>query len=511
MNTNKFLVGFTLISASIFTLFFAHSQRPNLCIKSKFITKINYLNQQDIYNCYSQSNKPKTPWSRNTEKIVKLINEKLQTIEDISFLKDSKTKLVLNISNASLKVTARSALAVTESKNYFSYHISEENLLNSNELEIRILKKSISEINPAIERRPLLNDLLAEFAFTAHTGKTPIKIQQNIFSPVVFWKDNQSSCNTSCITNWKITNNLNFCINKSYQFFETEYQFIYERLYKVSIDSWNKSFLNLDLKERYKVFLSLDSKIKNFNSEYENKTNFSFNENIKILNKFWLFDSKNQKTIGEKKFLSSIASLYSEKNFYNTISSTFFDVIYFKENLDWANLAKDKEYSKIKKSNLNIAFSDFKNMVISPLDKQISNNSFYSFKAKLVLVEFCQKITLGKILDFAKYTDRLILTYNCKSNSYRKLDQLLDKGANGFALQNPDIPFIQFHLPSLMMKKELLDLNKEVFDYVIARDIKNPVYQLFGWRELNWDELSKSYHPKAYVDAISVFRTTYIQ
>jgi hypothetical protein len=66
--------------------------------------------------------------------------------------------------------------------------------------------------------------------------------------------------------------------------------------------------------------------------------------------------------------------------------------------------------------------------------------------------------------------------------------------------------FAHFHLPSLVSKRNLIDPNMEVFQFLTERSQKNSVYELFGWRELNWDQISKTYQPKAVVDAVNLFR-----
>ena len=56
------------------------------------------------------------------------------------------------------------------------------------------------------------------------------------------------------------------------------------------------------------------------------------------------------------------------------------------------------------------------------------------------------------------------------------------------------------------IKRNLIDPNMEVFQFLTERSQKNSVYELFGWRELNWDQISKTYRPKAVVDAVNLFR-----
>jgi hypothetical protein len=159
--------------------------------------------------------------------------------------------------------------------------------------------------------------------------------------------------------------------------------------------------------------------------------------------------------------------------------------------------------------NLKIAISNFKEMMILPIEKKVKIDVFSKIKSEQIVLETCSQMKINDLIKYAKVTEKLILTYDCDFNQFKKIDQLLVQGATGFASQNMDVQFAQFHLPSLLQKKDLLNGESEVFQYVQARNVRNSVYEVFGWKELNWDQVTKSYKPKAYVDAIGYFRTKF--
>ena len=95
---------------------------------------------------------------------------------------------------------------------------------------------------------------------------------------------------------------------------------------------------------------------------------------------------------------------------------------------------------------------------------------------------------------------------HCEPKAEVHYKEYLKSGAEGFALENTGMSFVQFHLPSLLMKREQLASVLNVQDFIKKRDVENPSFRSLGWQEVRFSQTANAYQPKAYVDAIEWFR-----
>lgn len=498
MNLQKWMIASTLVSTAVLVLFFSFNHQTNICVQSNYIEKVVFK-KAEVYNC---SRNIRLDWNAQLDKEIKSLNENLLKVE--SFIK-IKTK-------PSLK------LEILEQKNvyYFSGNhlfLSKNLVENSQTLQLHLLKDWIGFYNPKIKENLILEDLLSHFKYYLLFGKLPEGFQSQDFQANVTWKRIQTSSNPSCVTNWKLTNSWDLCINSSYQFFDTSFDFVYDRLYTKVLNSWVKSFNSLSLPQKYEINSDFKNHLLNYKysgAPSEIRQN-SFNFHLKVFSEFWMHDKNIPSSEAGKKFLFSFLRDLNKYNFNSLVENSQFDLIYFKQNLNWTTVYENKNIHLLMKKypHLKIAVSNFKEMIILPVEKKIKIDIFSKIKSDQIVLETCSQMKVNDLIKYSKVTEKLILTYDCDFNQFKKIDQLLVQGAPGFAAQNLDVQFAQFHLPSLLQKKEFLNGDSEVFQYVQARNVKNSVYEVFGWKELNWDQVTKSYKPKAYVDAIGYFRTKY--
>ena len=145
-------------------------------------------------------------------------------------------------------------------------------------------------------------------------------------------------------------------------------------------------------------------------------------------------------------------------------------------------------------------------IMTNAIKKTIKISSFSKWYANQIVVESCKPLKMKELLKYTEYTEKLLLIYNCNPLNSAKIASLAKSGIYNYAQTNSEEMFAHFHLPSLISKRDLINPNLEVFQFLTERSQKNSVYELFGWRELNWDQISKTYRPKAIVDAVNLFR-----
>lgn len=498
INLQKLLFFSTLTSAAVLILIISYTHQTNICVQSNFIEKVVF-GKTEVASCAKNI---RIDWDSKVDKEVKALNEKLAKVENYLKL---RTKLAIK-------------LEILEQRNVFYYtgnhlFISKNVIMNSQSLELFLIKKWVENHNSTIKENKILEDLLVNFKYYLIYGDLAKAATVQGFQPKISWRQIQNASHHNCVTNWRLTKNWDLCINSSYQFFETSFDFVYDRLYAKALGSWVDALNLMTLSQRYELNNNFQTHLVKFNFpelDLTARAN-SFSYNVRVLSQFWLLDKDIPNTFTGKKFLFSFLKGLNKYKFNSIIENSKFDLIYFKQNLNWNTVYENKQIHMLIKKypNLKIAISNFKEMMILPVEKKIKVDVFSMIKSNQIVLETCSTMNIRDLMKYAKISDKLILTYDCDFNQFKKIDQLLVTGASGFAAQNMDVQFAQFHLPSMVQKREQLNMDSEVFQFVQARNVKNSVYEVFGWQELNWDQVTKAYKPRAYVDGVGYFRTKF--
>lgn len=487
-----------MASAAVLVLFFSYTYQPQICVQSSYIDKVVYQ-KKEIFNC---AKGVRINWDPDLDKEIKSLNGQLNRIESLIKIKSQQP--------LRLEILEQNDIYYFSGNYLF---ISKNKLQSSQALELHLIKKWVQHFNLEIRQNKILEDLLVSFKYYLLFGKLPKMEMTKEFNVSVNWKPIQNSSNYTCVTNWKLTPTWNLCINNFYQFFDTNFDFYYDRLYTKVLHSWVESLRGMSLIEQYELHRNLKNYIALFKApvKYPKESVNSFSYNLKTISHFWM-PYKSIPRIGSgKKFLVGFLRGINNYNFSAFVENSKFDLVYFKQNLNWNTVYENKNIHLLMKKypHLKIAISNFKEIMVLPIEKKFRVNVFSGIKADQIVLETCSSLALKDIIKYEKITDKLISTYDCNFNQLKKIDQLIARGASGFALQNSDTQFVQFHLPSLLQKRDLLNENAEIFQFVQTRNVKNSVYEVFGWKELNWDQITKSYKPKAYVEAVGYFRTRY--
>lgn len=167
---------------------------------------------------------------------------------------------------------------------------------------------------------------------------------------------------------------------------------------------------------------------------------------------------------------------------------------------------KDLMKQSQKNPQLQIALRDKDNLWMLPSKYPMALASFGQIKANKTIIEKCGGYNFSFVMEFAESTEKLLIVDRCAAQKDVVYNDYLDKGTESFAQANKGVAFVQFHVPSLLMKKSELETAGSVFDFIQKRDVENPSFKGLGWQEVRWDEHANAYQPKAYVDAIEWFR-----
>lgn len=207
-------------------------------------------------------------------------------------------------------------------------------------------------------------------------------------------------------------------------------------------------------------------------------------------------------------FLNAFTVNLRASGFTDSMGEAFFDVVYVAKDTLTEKSPIYQQFREIalKNPKLHFALQDDANLWMLPAKYPIPLRTFATIKAGRTIVEKCGEFDFNFVLDFAPQTEKLFVATSCSKKATLRYQAFIKEGAEGFAVENRGIPFIQFHIPSLLMKRNQLAAVPNIYDLVRKREIENPVFQSLGWQEVQWNETAKAYHPKASIDGIEWFR-----
>lgn len=436
-------------------------------------------------------------WSKDTIRIVNIINQQLEIFSALT----PGTRFLVKLSEDS------SHLILDRGRVVLPIQLTEQTDI----LPYMVIKHWVSDQNRNLPRFDLLHETLTHFIFYSIVGREPNLPEKRESRAPVFWKSVQKNSHANCISDWRLTPKWQLCINRHYQFFETRTDFIKERLQHKFNQSWINSYRRLSLSEKSQLFKFVLNRVKHFNIDESLLKEASFSNHIQSMSSFWYLNEYFPTKNANKAMLASIIKDFNQINFVNIVDKSKFDLVIFKEGLKLATFDGSESMLKPlkdKESSL-VALSNGDDFSIFPIKKTIKLSSFSKWYSNQIVVESCRPLRMKEILKYTEYTEKLLLIYTCHPLNAEKLAQLTKSGILNYAQTNNEEMFAHFHLPSLVSKRNLIDPNLEVFQFLTERSQKNSVYELFGWRELNWDQISKTYRPKAIVDAVNLFRVQF--
>lgn len=231
-------------------------------------------------------------------------------------------------------------------------------------------------------------------------------------------------------------------------------------------------------------------------------------ETVKNVNLFLSSSRMVRETPVQRLFAAFFATKLRAGGFNDTMGEAFFDIVYVSREALTEKSAIYQQFRDLARENpkLRFALQDENNLWMLPARYPIPLRTFAQIKATRTIVEKCGEFDFNFVLDFAPQTEKLFVVTSCTKKNTLKYDGFLKEGATGFGAQNKGVAFIQFHIPSLLMKRNQLASVPNIYDLVRKREIENPVFQSLGWQEVQWNEAAKAYHPKASVDGIEWFR-----
>lgn len=208
-------------------------------------------------------------------------------------------------------------------------------------------------------------------------------------------------------------------------------------------------------------------------------------------------------------FTSFFANDLRQSGLNDAFADAFFDVIIYTDQSVGPKSELLNAFKAVSKRNPNVqmALIDNENLWMLPSDYPVSLKSFGQVRSTKMIVSRCGGFDFNYILGFSSMTEKLLVVNKCGALTGLNFGEFFEGGVAGFARKNKNVAFIQFHLPSLNLRKDQLASVQNVYELIERRNTESPVFQALGWNELKWDQQLQAYRPQAHVDGIELFRT----
>ncbi|WII72544.1 hypothetical protein QJS83_01500 [Bdellovibrio sp. 22V] len=491
------------------------TKRP-LCIDSKVVERIDRLSESGTDTVYRCALNKATPYSVYFSEQGKDLGYRIQQMERLlESMEPFYRKIQLTILE-----DRPLAFRIQGHQVYMGAKLIEA----PGHLEKALAKIWYRERNEALfAQQALMEEVVTDFLVYLQGGDLDIgdpntKIKTALRK--VKWPYVIKSVAAYCESPWKQSEHFALCQNKQDAALVLDQQVVEMSLRSLLVTSWVNSFKALTLRERFYFSQNIPRFLRSehtpelpLTSSYEvlqaNETTLvKAAEAIKNVNAFVASSKTIKDSEIHRMFVANFTNELRSNGFQDAFAEATFDLLYVsQEKLDEKSKVL-QQFMKIAKASpkLQIALQDKDGLWMLPSKYPIPLKSFGAVKASRTVVEKCGGYNFSYVMDYADKTEKLLVVDHCDLKRDLRYDRYLTDGAEGFGAQNKGIAFVQFHLPSLLMKKTELEAVANVFEFIQKRDVDSPSFKSLGWREVKWSEQANAYQPKAYVDAIEWFR-----
>lgn len=332
------------------------------------------------------------------------------------------------------------------------------------------------------------------------------------------WPQVLKSIQSYCQSPWKNSEHYQFCSQIAIQDNFRKNQVLELSLRPLLVSSWVAAYQNLRFREQYDFVRHLPELISTEHSPelplvktgayaQESAPLLESSEAVKNIEGFLLSSSLTKTSAPHRVFGTLVANHLRRLGYNDALTDVNFDLLVMSDDKISPASEQFKHYLALSKQNSHtkIALKDNERLWMLPSVYPIQWKSIETLHANRILYAKCGAYDFNFVWKFALITEKLMILNACKDQKI-ELSGYLKEGAEAFGEQNKNIPFIQFHIPSLLMRKDQLSHVGNVYELVSRREIDNPVFQSLGWQKLMWSERAQAYQPKSSIDGIEWFK-----
>ncbi|WP_413585535.1 hypothetical protein [Bdellovibrio sp. HCB274] len=385
------------------------------------------------------------------------------------------------------------------------------------------LEKALSKIwyrernETLFVQQELLEEVATDFLVYLQTGDLDIGDPKSHLKTALLpvkWPYVIKSPSAYCESPWKQSEDYEVCA-KNQDLSALESEVLEMSLRPLILSSWIKSYKSLSVGERYQFTRGISAMLRH---EYNPVLSVAGDETastlarasatLKNFNHYVTSSDLGKTSNTYRIFAAKFANELQSRGYHNAFAEASFDVLYVSNQKISTSGPAFQEFMKIAKAQpqTQIALRDEDNLWMLPSKFPIPIKTFGQIKANRTIVEKCGGFSFSYVMDYSESTEKLLVVEHCDPKAQVYYNGYLKSGAEGFAFENKGMSFVQFHLPSLLMKRDDLAQVLNVKDFIKNRDVDSTSFKSLGWQEVRWDKTANAYQPKAYVDAIEWFR-----
>jgi hypothetical protein len=502
-------------------MIFGYMSRKPLCIDSKLVEKIDRVSESGqmatVYRCGLHRAVPyDEKWNNSLAGLSRRVQRVEKFLESLSPVSGYFRIVVLEGKPWTFKIMGR------------DIHLSEEALFASGALEKSLIKAWLREkSNPQMQEHPVLEESLSDLLFFANQGdlliEDPILKLGPDLENLEKWPFVVKSLTGYCKSPWRELEHQNICLKESKNSEARESSLISLSLRPLLTQSMVASYMKLKPKQR-RFFLAALPRV--FSSiEIENPTGG-----------FSAMDSSQQSLIDLSLEVSALMKAITADlplssgvdSRYNTAFSRWTALLDtemlsrgFSDSLGEAKLdhlvavvqaSADQQVESLaraalKLKSLTLALMDQNQIYLLPGVEPLQRSLFGKIRAQRVTVVTCGALSLRDLDRYSEITDRLTVIESCEDSPSLNYEGLLQGQIDKFARQNPNVSFVEVHLPSLRLAVEGQRLNPAL---KLAMSFDETVLlQALGWQKPSYDESLRAYHAKSAIEAFKLYRPKY--
>lgn len=486
-----------IVCFCVLTLALVYLTRRPLCIDSKVVERIDRVNNQNQEIAYKCSFNRHVPFSPYLMESLPSLNRRLATIEKfLESMAPFRRRIHLHV------FQDRPLVYLVDANQIY---IGEDLVMADGHLERAIIKSWIRDYrNSKQKKSDLFEEVMADLILFAATGKVDISDNQLSLRTKLNgsqWPQVVKSEHAYCQSPWRLSEHIEPCARQDRVSAIVAASFsVRPMLSSAAIEAYQ----NLKLSQQFIFLQNLRDKLRLQQIDVERDS--------ADVNPLALATNEIKKAVSELKNMSESLTINThlelmKLGFSHKVKDIAFDLLVVsQEKLNpKSKILSQLSHTSVNNKKAKIAIFDGHGLWLLPAKNPIVMSDFENIYSDKMILEQCGDFTFEYIMDFERITKKLVVVDACvkKDRSYLSY---LNEGIEGFARDNKDVDFIQFHLPSLSMKREKIARAEKVMELIQKRDMTSPTFQSLGWQELKWSDRLSAYHPRAYVDAIEWFR-----
>jgi hypothetical protein len=507
---SRWILPFLVASLCVLTLSMVYLSRRPLCIDSKIVERID-RGSESVFQC---SQNHHVPFSIYFNEYLPRIEARVQQVE--SFLNriapmNSRLRLVI--------VTDKPASFLIKDN---TIYIGEAMLEARGHLEKALLKKWYRENSVNLfAYEGLFEEVFTDFSIYLIKGSLKIEdpfrgVQTKLNGSR--WPQVLKSTQAYCQSPWKRSEHYELCRNTKNRTDLRSDQILELSVRPLLVSAWIQAYKGMSFKDQYhfvrllRELISTDHipdlpLVRTGGVIPESDPLAEASEAVKNISYFLTSSYLTQYSEAHRVFITLVANNLGRFGFSESFGGAFFDVLFITDTKILPNSELFQHFLSLSKKNpaVKIALKDKESLWMLPSVYPVQWNSLESLRAERTVYSKCGHYDFKFVWGFANVTDKLMIINGCGDKKIDMTDYIKD-GAEGFGAQNKNVGFIQFHIPSLLMRKDQLSHVENVADLVSRREIDNPVFQSLGWREIKYSEKAGAYQPKSAVDGIEWFK-----